>query len=89
MAQNQIGDVNTNFTNSLEAPGQDNDLEITTPLNYTSIAALKSALKTFDATTYSDAQLDIMSVNDMVFALRSVQDPKTIANYVVAQTVRP
>ena len=57
-----------------------------TPLNYTSISALRSALSTANGTYYTAARLDSMTVNDMVWALRSIQDPATIADYFQAQT---
>lgn len=56
--------------------------------NYLSVSALRSALAAYDAFTYTATALDAMSVNDMVFALRNCSDPKTIADYMVAQTAR-
>jgi hypothetical protein len=86
MADNQIGEVGFNFTNSLKSPGQTADDNLMG--DYTNIDTMRTALSTFDATTYTEAVLNTMSVNDMVFALRSIKDPKTLADYISAQVAR-
>lgn len=53
----------------------------TTPANYASVDALRTALAAANGTYYTSALLDQLSVNDMVFALRNIQDAKTIADY--------
>lgn len=92
MAQKQYGtSVDFDFTNSLRAEpnggGDTNTLE--EPLDYTSISNLKIALSVYDPKTYTDDVLNQMTVNDMVFALRNVEDPKTIADYMKPQSKRP
>lgn len=91
MAQIQFGDIlEVNFTNSLRAVdgnGGSGD-QLTDPADYSNISALDAALKSFDAFTYSDAQLQLMCVNDKIFALRSIQDNTTISNYHPAQVAR-
>lgn len=79
------------FVNSLQAVASmgGGDTNLTAPQNYTSITAMRAFLNGFDNKTYSNANLDIMSTNDMVFAIRSIQDPTTIANYVTAQVAQP
>lgn len=57
-----------------------------TPLNYTSVTALRTALAAANGAYYTSARLDSLTVNDMVWALRSIQDPGTIADYFQAQT---
>lgn len=55
------------------------------------VASLRTALNTFDPITYTSAVLDIMSVNDMVFAWRqtsSLLNAQGIANYIPRQTAR-
>lgn len=56
-----------------------------------SVRTIRSALNTFDPITYTDAVLNTMNVNDMVFAWRqtsSESNAKGIANYMVRQTAR-
>jgi hypothetical protein len=86
MAQNQLGVVDSNFTNANRTQG--NVTNLTTPLNYTSVSALRARLTALDAFTYSAANLDILSVNDMVYAVRSIDDRTTIADYQPAQVAR-
>lgn len=91
MAQIQFGDIlEVNFTNSLRAVdgnGGSGD-QLTDPSDYSNITNLDAALTAYDAFTYSAEQLQIMNVNDKIFALRSIQDPTTIADYVAAQDAR-
>lgn len=87
MAQIQLGTVvDFNFTNSNHV--NDSDGDVADAVDYTSITTLKATLAAYDAFTYTTVALDAMTVNDMVFAVRSIQDPTTIANYMVAQTAR-
>lgn len=83
MANIQLGQVDANFTNSLEAnpANVDGDADVATPANYVSITALRTALAAVSGTYYTSARLDSMTVNDMVFALRNHQDANTIASY--------
>lgn len=86
MANTQLTPPDINFVNSLRAVadmgGSDSDL--TTPVNYTSITALRAALTAANGAYYTSARLDLLTVNDMVFALRNIQDPDTIADYMTA-----
>lgn len=91
MAQTQLGDIlEVNFVNSkraiASAGGSTHDL--TDPTDYITITDLDTALNTHDPYTYSTAKLDLMCVNDKIFALRSIQDPKTISNYHPTQAAR-
>lgn len=91
MAQVQFGDtVDINFTNSLRAvadTGGDTD-DLTDPSDYTTVATMDTFLSTFDSDTYTAAVLAKMNINDKVFAVRSIQDPTTIADYMTAQVSR-
>jgi hypothetical protein len=91
MAQVQFGDIlEVNFTNSLRAVagnGGSGD-QLTDPSDYSNISALDAALTAHDSVTYSAAQLQLMTVNDKIFALRNCADPTTIADYMVAQGSR-
>lgn len=59
-----------------------------TSTSYGSIAGLRTALSGFDSFTYTTDVLNKMTVNDMVFAWRNIQDPTTIASYMTAQVAR-
>lgn len=91
MANTMLGAVvDTEFVNSLRATatmggGASN---FTDSNDYTSVDSLRTALSAYDPLTYTSRVLDIMTVNDMVFAVRNCQDPTTIANYIQAQGVR-
>lgn len=57
-----------------------------------SIRTLRTALNTYDPKTYTQAVLNTMNVNDMVFAWRqtsSLLNAKSIADYMVRQAVQP
>lgn len=83
MANTQMGPPDVGFVNSLKAVpdmgGSDSDL--TTPVNYTSITALRARLTAIDATYYTSAKLDEMTVNDMVYAVRLADDETTFSDY--------
>jgi hypothetical protein len=59
---------------------------LNTVANYGSIAALRGALNAANAGYYTTAKLDQMTVNDMVFALRSIQDRTTIMDQMPVST---
>lgn len=52
--------------------------------NYISVFALRNRLSTLNATYYTSQKLNEMTVNDMIFALRNMEDPKSIADYMSA-----
>lgn len=82
MADSQMGQINLEFVNSLKAvPGIGTGGNITTPVNYSSVGALRTALAAANGTYYTSTKLDQMTVNDMVYALRSIQDKTTISDY--------
>lgn len=79
MANIQMGSVNTLVANARKAvPGIDSTSGFTTPVNYSSISAMRTRLAAADGTYYTSAELDRMTVNDMVWALRSIDDATTI-----------
>lgn len=63
-----------------------NTSNFATPANYGSVAAMRTRLAAANGTYYTSARLDSLTVNDMVWALRSIDDPATIADYFQAQT---
>jgi hypothetical protein len=79
MAQNMNGPINVRFVNARKAVAdQGNTSNITTPLNYTSISAMRTRLAAINAGYYTAAQLDSMTTNDMVYALRVNDDATSI-----------
>jgi len=46
--------------------------------NLISVAAMRARLQVINATTYSDAQLDLMSYNDLIYAIRVNDYPGSI-----------
>jgi hypothetical protein len=91
MAQTQFGDiVDVSFTNSLRAVadmGGDTE-DLTDPSDYTTVATMDTFLSTFDSDTYTADVLAKMNINDKVFAIRNIEDPTTIADYMTAQVSR-
>jgi hypothetical protein len=82
MANIELSPPDINFTISTKAvasPGSSSGLA--TPLNYSSISALDTALAAVSGSYYTTARLDQMGVNDKVYALRMHQDATTVANY--------
>lgn len=91
MAQTMVGAVvDLSFVNSLRATSAagGNSTLLGAAGEYVSPNVLRAALNTYDPLTYPTAVLEIMTTNDMVFALRNCKDPKTISDFLVAQTVR-
>ena len=86
MADSQGKSPSVAFTNSLRAVsgGLGTASGLNTVANYGSVAALRGALNAANGTYYTTTKLDQMTVNDMVFALRNMQDPTTIASYMTA-----
>lgn len=81
--------VDYNFTNCTKTnPTTGNSGTFLSSGAYASIFGLRDALSTFDSFTYSDEVLDRMTTNDMVFALRSIQDADTISDYHPTQVAR-
>lgn len=86
MANTQLCPPDVNFVNSLRAVADQggSGSQLTTVANYASISALRGALNAANGAYYTTSKLDQMTVNDMVFALRNMQDPTTIASYMTA-----
>ena len=45
-----------------------------TPLNYFDITKLRARLNTINSTRYTSAYLDTITLNDMIYALRTLDD---------------
>lgn len=59
-----------------------------------SISTIRAALFAFDPKTYSQTNLNILNVNDLVFAWRMVStgigpNAKSVSDYAVQQSVQP
>ena len=86
MANTMMGNFNVKFVNSLDAVADmgGSGSGVATPVNYTSITAARTRLAAANAGYYTAARLDQMTTNDMLFALRNIDDPTTIASYMTA-----
>lgn len=69
MADAQMGPINTRFVDKRRGRTQDG-VAIAEANNMDTVAELKARLQALKATTYTDAKLAAMTVNDMVYALR-------------------
>lgn len=47
---------------------------LTTPLNYVDITKLRARLIAINGTIYTTARLNTMTLNDMIYALRTLDD---------------
>ncbi len=85
MANTQMGFTFPEICNSLKAVADmgGSGSGLNTPLNYTSVTALRTRLAAISGTTYTSAVLDQMTVNDMVFAVRMNDDKTTVSSYQV------
>lgn len=82
MANSSNGPVNLGFVNATwVAPSGSNGSFLGTPANYSSISAMRTRLAAINGTLYTSAELDRMTTNDMVYALRMNDDKTTISNY--------
>jgi len=88
MPNTQLGQIDVDFVNSLKANATmgGSTSGVNTPVNYSSISALDAALQALNGAYYTTARLDATCVNDKVFALRSIQDKTTIADYMPTST---
>lgn len=100
MADQMLGQIDLCFVDSRKAtPGFNSGANASsTPLgSYAqteSITTLKSTLFAFDPKTYSQVNLNILNVNDLVFAWRMVStgigpNAKSVCDYAVQQGVQP
>ena len=82
MANTQIGPIALNFTNSLRAVADQggSGSNLSNASNYVSVTAMRTRLLAIGG-VYTAAELDRMTVNDMVFAIRMNDDKTTISNY--------
>lgn len=82
MTQHQLGDLeaagivarNRSVAGSVAV----NTSMLATPANYTSILALDTRLIAINAAIYTQAQLDKMTANDKIFAVRLNDDLNTV-----------
>lgn len=49
-----------------------------TPLNYAGITQMRARLAAINGARYTSAYLDTMTYNDMIYALRTLDDPTGI-----------
>lgn len=79
MARNTIGNLEETMSTTHSRGGQ---ATTTTPAlvsaHSASVATLRSRLKALSASNYTDAKLDDMTRNDMLYALRVISAPTDI-----------
>lgn len=82
MAQHQIGSLDSDAVvaknRATAGSVATNTPVFTTPANYTSIAAIDARLIAINAAYYTQAQLDKMTANDKIYAIRLNDDAATI-----------
>ncbi len=79
MAQNQLRSMNSvKFASRLRTTGPTANDSVGTPANYSDMAALDARLQAISGTTYTNAMLEIMSLNDKIYALRLNDDASSI-----------
>lgn len=95
MAQQLNGAIDIEFTDAREADPlyQSGANAATNPItNFAEtedIASIKAALTAFDPFTYTQANMDILSLNDLIFAWRACRGQQSsISNYHPAQVAR-
>lgn len=88
MADQMMGYPNLGFVNSRKAidgmGGQASNLNNIS--NYVSVQSMRTRLAAANGTYYTSARLDQLSVNDMIFALRNIDDATSIASYMSNST---
>lgn len=79
MAQHQIGGIEVDgiTARNRNVKGANTSGVFSTPANYGSIAAIRTRLNTINSTYFTEANMDKMSINDLVYALRRLDDPNT------------
>jgi hypothetical protein len=73
MADVTLGQGNLGFVDKRRVAGQAG-INVSTPANYASVAAMRARLIVLNSTYYTTTRLDKMTVNDMVFAIRGFDD---------------
>lgn len=82
MANTSSGPVPLDFVNANWVPPAGASGSFVSSNNsYASISGLRGRLQAANAAYYTNARLDSLTVNDMVFAVRNIDDPTTIASY--------
>lgn len=88
MANSSFGITPMKIANSLKAVADMGGATsgIGTPTNYASANSLRTRLAAINGAYYTTAKLDQLTLNDMVYALRMLDDRTTIADYLPAST---
>lgn len=88
MADALLGSMDLNFTDARKTQGSATN-PITNYAETEDITAIKTALAAFDAFTYTAANMNTMTRNDLIFAWRACRGQQTsITDYYPAQTAR-
>lgn len=83
MADLQTSSPNMGFVNSRKAIDGMGGISsnLGNASNYVSITAMRTRLAAANAGYYTAVRMDGLSVNDMIFALRNIDDATSIASY--------
>lgn len=77
MANNQVGTI-FHYADAQIGRGQTSTERSSQVANLTSVAAMRTRLNAISSTTYSTARLDLMTKNDMLYAIRLESDATSI-----------
>lgn len=76
MADSDLGEL-AGFVDKRRVKGQTGS-SLATPVNYNSVSSLRTRLAAANGTYFTTARLNQMTENDMVYALRLIDDPTGI-----------
>lgn len=82
MAQHQIGSIEADgFVSKTRAVANSAAVTgamVATPANYGSLAAIRTRLTAINGTYWTSARMDGMTLNDLTYALRTLDDAGTV-----------
>lgn len=81
MSDMQVRTPNLGFVNSRKAVADGGGISsnLGNASNYVSVTAMRTRLAAANGAYYTAAYLNVLSVNDMIFALRNIDDATTIS----------
>ena len=78
MAQNDTGDTFGFVDKRRATRAGSSAVQVATPNNFVDIAKMRARLTAISATAYSSSNLDKMTENDMIFAIRQADEAASI-----------
>lgn len=88
MADSMIGVPRISFVNALKTGNGSfsQTSNLANASNYVSVGAMRTRLAAANGGYYTATKMDQMTVNDMIWALRSIDDRTTISDYMPVST---